>query len=147
MHVVAVALRSGSMNSFQRKIATFIGCVLAASALTSCSATNTLAVFGQPQLEADTIPAGATPNVLEDLDADTTRLLWTDAGLSYYAALSGEGDHCLVIVADLEAVSGCSSNLPITVQGAGSAKMMLADHLPDDSADWTKVADHLWTAT
>jgi len=135
------------MNSLQRRIATFIGCVLAASTLTSCSATNALAVFGQPQLESDAIPAGATFDVLDGLDADTTRLLWTDAGLSYYVALSGEGDHCLVIVDDLEAVSACSSNLPITVQGAGSAKMMLADNLPDDSADWTKVADHLWTAT
>ena len=93
------------------------------------------------------MPTGATPNVLEDLDANTTRLLWTDAGLSYYAALSGEGDQCLVIVDDLEAVSGCSSTLPVTMQGNGSARMMLADDLPDDSADWTKVADHLWTAT
>jgi hypothetical protein len=81
------------------------------------------------------MPAGATPNVLADLDADTTRLLWTDAGVSYYAVLSGEGDQYLVIVDDLEAVSGCSSNLPITVQGSGGAKMMLADNLPDDSAD------------
>jgi hypothetical protein len=104
-------------------------------------------VFGQPQFEADTMPAGATPNVLADLDADTTRLLWTDAGVSYYAALSGSGDQCLVIVDDLEAVSRCSSNLPITVQGSGGARIMLADNLPDDSADWTKVADHLWTAT
>ena len=147
MHVVAVALRWGSMNSFQRRIATFIGCVLAASALTSCSGPNTLPVFDQPQSDADTMPASATRNVLEGLDADTTRLLWTDAGLSYYAALSGEGDQCLVIVDDLEAVSGCSSNLPITVQGGGSATMMLADNVPDDSADWTKVADHLWAAT
>ena len=135
------------MNSVQRRIATFIGCGLVAFALTSCSATNTLTVFSQPQSEADTMPTGATPNVLEDLDANTTRLLWTDAGLSYYAALSGEGDQCLVIVDDLEAVSGCSSTLPVTMQGNGSARMMLADDLPDDSADWTKVADHLWTAT
>ena len=92
------------------------------------------------------MPAGATPTVLEDLDADTTRLLWTDSGLSYYAAVSGEGDHCLVVLDDLEAVSACSSNLPITVQGGGNATMMLAGSLPDDSADWTKVADHLWTA-
>ena len=135
------------MNSVPRRIVSFIGCVLAVSALTSCSATDTLPVFGQPQFEADTMPAGATPNVLADLDADTTRLLWTDAGVSYYAALSGSGDQCLVIVDDLEAVSRCSSNLPITVQGSGGARIMLADNLPDDSADWTKVADHLWTAT
>jgi hypothetical protein len=135
------------MNSFQRRIATFVGCILAVSALTSCSAPTILAVFEQPQSEADTMPAGATSNVLEGLVADTTRLLWTDAGLSYYAALSGEGDQCLVIVDDLEAVSGCSNDLPITVQGGRSATMMLADNLPDDSADWTKVADHLWAAT
>jgi len=135
------------MNSSQGKIATFIGCALAVCALTSCSAPDTLAVFDQPQSDADTMPAGATPTVVEDLDADTTRLLWTDAGLSYYAALSDEGDHCLVIVDDLKAVSGCSSNLPITMQGGGRATMMLADNLPDESADWTKVADHLWRAT
>jgi hydroxyacyl-ACP dehydratase HTD2-like protein with hotdog domain len=134
------------MKLFRRRIAAFIGCILAASALTSCSVPNTLAVFDQPQSEADTVPAGATANVLEALDADTTRLLWTDAGLSYYAALSAEGDHCLVIVEDLEAVSGCSSTLPITVQDGASVTMMLADNLPDDSADWTKVADHLWAA-
>ncbi|MDJ0379211.1 hypothetical protein [Cryobacterium sp. PH31-L1] len=135
------------MNSFQRRIATFIGCALAVCALTSCSAPDTLAVFDQPQSKADTIPAGATPTVVEDLDADTTRLLWTDAGLSYYAALSDAGDQCVVIVDDLEAVSGCSSNLPITLRSGGSATIMLAENLPDESADWTKVADHLWRAT
>ncbi len=134
------------MKLHQRRIVTFIGCVLAASSLTSCSAPNTLAVFDQPQSEADTMPAGTTPNVLESLDAGTTRLLWTDAGLSYYAALSGEGDHCLVIVNELEAVSGCSSDVPVMVQGVGSITMMLADNLPDSSANWTKVADHLWAA-
>ena len=51
------------MKLHQRRIVIFIGCVLAASALTSCSAPNTLAVFDQPQSEADTMPAGATPNV------------------------------------------------------------------------------------
>ena len=134
------------MKLIQRRIVTIIGCVLAASALTSCSAPNTLAVFDQPQSETDTMPAGATPNVVEGLDAGTTRLLWTDAGLSYYAALSGEGDHCLVIVDDLEAVSGCSGDVPVVVQGVGSTTMMLADDLPDSSAAWTKVADHLWAA-
>ena len=93
------------------------------------------------------MPAGATPNVIEGLNAGTTRLLWTDAGLSYYAALSGEGDHCLVIVDELEAVSGCSGDVSVIVQGVGSITMMLADNLPDSSADWTKVADHLWAAT
>lgn len=97
------------------------------------------------------MPTGATPNVLADLDANTTRLLWTDTDLSYYAALSTGGDQCLVIVDNLEAVSGCSSTLPITMQGigsgGGSARIMLANNLPNNSADWTKVADHLWTAT
>ena len=135
------------MTVIQRRIVTFIGCVLAASALTSCSMTNGLAVFDEPQAQADTIPPGATPNVVEDLDADTTRLLWTDAGLSYYAARSGEGDVCLVIVDDLEAVSGCFSTVPIMVQGADSTTMMLAESLPDNSEEWTKVAEHLWAAT
>jgi len=103
--------------------------------------TNSLAVFDEPQAQTDTMPPGATPNVVEDLDADTTRLLWTDAGLSYYAARSGEGDVCLVIVDDLEAVSGCSSTVPIMVQGAGSTTMMLAESLPDNSEEWTKVAE------
>ena len=79
----------------------------------------------------------------EGLDASTTRLLWTDAGLSYYAALSREGDQCL----DMAAVSGCSGDVSVIVQGVGSITMMLADNLPDSSADWTKVADHLWAAT
>ncbi|MDH6237010.1 hypothetical protein [Cryobacterium sp. CG_9.6] len=135
------------MNFAQRRIATFIGTGLLAFVLTSCSTTNTLPIFGQPQSAADTIPTGTTPNVLEDLDTNTTRLLWTDADVAYYAALSVGGDQCLVIVDDLEAVSGCSTTLPITVQGGDNVRMMLAENLPDDSADWTKVADHLWTAS
>lgn len=109
--------------------------------------TNGLAVFDEPQSEADAMPAGATTNVVEGLDAGTTRLLWTDAGLDYYAALSGSGDVCLIIVDELEAVSSCSSTVPIMVQGAGSATVMLAENLPDDSEEWTKVADHLWAAS
>ena len=142
-----VALRLGSMKLSHRRIATVIGCVIVASALTSCSAPNTLAVFDQPQSETDIMPVGATANVIEGLDADTVRLLWTDAGLSYYAAQSTEsGGPCLVILDQLEAVSGCSSTVPVMVQRGGEATMMLADNLPDDSAGWTKVADHLWTA-
>ncbi len=92
------------------------------------------------------MPAGATTNVVEGLDADTTRLLWTDSGLSYYAAQSGEGGPCLVILDQLEATSACSGNVPIMMQREGGTKMMLSDNLPDDSAAWTKVADHLWAA-
>ncbi|MFO7689833.1 MAG: hypothetical protein R6W83_04645 [Cryobacterium sp.] len=134
------------MKPIQRRIAPLIACVLAASALTSCSSPNALAVFDEQQSKADTMPAGATPSVVEGINSDTTRLLWTDAGLSYYAALSGAGDPCLVILGEREAVSGCSGSVPVMVQVDGNTEMLLADNLPDSSADWTKVADHLWAA-
>ena len=44
-------------------------------------------------------------------------------------------------------MSSCSSTVPIMVQGLGSSTVMLAENLPDDAAEWTKVADHLWSAT
>jgi hypothetical protein len=108
-------------------------------------ASDTLGIFSADQSAEDRLPEGATPHVIGGIDPDSTRLLWTSDGVSYFAALSEESGQCLVVLESGEAWSGCSALLPIQLESQGGPEMLFADKLPDTSEDWVKVADHLWT--
>ena len=131
------------MKPIRLRIATFIGCVLAVSALTSCSAPDAFTVFNVPQSSVDMLPPGDAFSVIGSIEADTTRLLWTDDSVSYFAALS-DGDPCLIILDEVEAASACSTELPVGLAFKDGPEMRLADGPSNSEQNWTEVADHLW---
>lgn len=111
-----------------------------------------LGAFGVPQTEADRLPVGATGNVVEGVQADSTRLLHTDGTLEVYVALSAgspgsesnpAGRECIVLVRELEAMAGCGG-IPMTVSGQGFGEFSLSFDTPSGDG-WTEVADDLWT--
>lgn len=150
-------------------------CIAAAPALSGCAELGELDVFSEPQsdedrlpetapprtadvigsgtsdiftdgqVEEDLIPAGATPTVIDGIDSDSTRLLWTSDGFTYFAALSEDMGNCLVVVEGLTALAACSPSLPIQVGGGRAPDVLFGDDLPDRSQNWVKIADHLWT--
>ncbi|WP_104191249.1 hypothetical protein [Cryobacterium sp. Y82] len=117
-----------------------------AFALTSCANPNTLAVFSDPQSEVDILPTGASPNVITTIDQTSTRLLWVDAGVSYFAARSEKRGVCLIILDKLEAADTCSHTLPIHRKIGDAPTMMMADTYSDNLEEYIKVAEHLWAS-
>lgn len=113
--------------------------------LSGCGEPRARDIFLEEQSQEDRVAEGATSNVIEGIDPDTTRLLWTNDGIAYFAALSDDDRQCLVVLEDSEAWSACSPSLPIQVESQGGPHVLLGDGLPDASEGWVKVADHLWT--
>lgn len=114
-------------------------------ALSGCTEPGTLDILSQVQTEEDRLPDVATRSLVGAIDPDSTRLLWTDDDVVYFAALSDDSEQCLVVLEDVDARSGCSSRLPIRIESQGRPDMLFGDDLPDASEEWVKVADHLWT--
>jgi len=114
-------------------------------ALSGCTEPGTLDIFSEAQTEEDRLPESAIPSLVGAVDPDSTRLLWTDDDVAYFAALSDDSGQCLVILEDVDAWSGCSTRLPLQLASQGRPDMLLGDGLPDASEEWVKVADHLWT--
>jgi hypothetical protein len=114
-------------------------------ALSGCTEPGTLDIFSQVQTHEDRLPEAATRSLVGVIDADSTRLLWTDDEVVYLAALSDDSEQCLVVLEDVDAWSSCSSRLPIQLGSQGRPNMLFGDDLPDASEEWMKVADHLWT--
>lgn len=114
-------------------------------ALSGCAEPGALHIFSEAQAEDDRLPSGARSNVTDGLDPDSTRLLWTNDGIAYFAALSDDMGNCLVVLENLEAVAACSPSLPIRIRSEGGPELLLGNDLPDSSDNWVKVADHLWT--
>jgi len=114
-------------------------------ALSGCTEPGTLDIFSQVQLGEDRLPEVATRSMVGAIDPDSTRLLWTDDDVVYFAALSDDSEQCLVVLEDVVAWSGCSSRLPIQIESQGRPDMLFGNDLPDASEEWVKVADHLWT--
>jgi hypothetical protein len=119
--------------------------VAAGLALSGCTEPGALDIFSEVQTDEDRLPANTTPNVVDAIEPDSTRLLWTNDGIGYFAALSDDSGQCLVVLEDVEAWSGCSPSLPIQIGTQGGPHMLFGDDLPDASEEWVKVADHLWT--
>ncbi|WP_382309302.1 hypothetical protein [Herbiconiux sp. UC225_62] len=121
----------------------------ALAGLAGCGSATDLPVFAEAQGPEDLLPADGTPNVIEGLDASTTRLLWEDAGATFYAARMAGSDAavtCLVIFRGEEGVSGCGG-LPVTVGLVGRPDYRLeAADLPNGSDQWTRVAEYLYEA-
>lgn len=119
--------------------------VAAGLGLSGCTEPGALDVFSEVQSDEDRFPDDASSNVIDQLDSDSSRLLWTNHGLAYFAALSDDGDTCLVVLENLEAISTCSSSSPIRIESEGGPELLFGNNLPDASEEWVKVADHLWT--
>ncbi|TFD47843.1 hypothetical protein E3T55_14940 [Cryobacterium frigoriphilum] len=106
---------------------------------------DALAVFTQPQAAQDLLPDSLPATAFEDIDRDTTRLLWADGDTSYYAATSPEWGTCLLVYGGEMPTSSCTEDLPVqSSTNEGQKTTMFADSLPDYYSDWDKVADHLW---
>ncbi|MFC5930765.1 hypothetical protein D6T64_13075 [Cryobacterium melibiosiphilum] len=134
------------MKPIQRRIATLIGCVIAASALTSCAAPDVFTLFDEPQSAADILPTDDKYVGLGGLEDDTTRLLHDEGGIRYFASLLNGDEPCLIILDDEQVASSCSTDLPVSVTFKDGPEMWLADGPSNSEQDWTEVADHLWVS-
>jgi len=114
-------------------------------ALSGCAEPGTLDIFSEVQTQVDRLPEAATRSLVGAIDPDSTQLLWTDDDVVYFAALSDDGEQCLVVLDDVDAWSSCSSRLPLQIGSQGRPDMLFGDDFPDASKEWVKVADHLWT--
>jgi len=115
--------------------------VLAGLGLTGCTGQGNLKIFSEEQAAEDILPD--TGSWRDTFDVDTSRFLWANEDVTYFAVLSQEGKPCLVIMDRDAGVAGCSTTLPVEVSNGGPY-VMLADDLPDSSDRWEKVADYLW---
>ncbi|KGJ71894.1 hypothetical protein GY21_19050 [Cryobacterium roopkundense] len=121
--------------------------VVAAVGLTGCATDGQLGIFSEEQSAEDIVSVSeGLPNTA---DADTTRFLWADGDVRYFAALSLDGDPCMIVLDGDPGTSSnaCSTALPLMISsGPGAREVMLADELPSSSPDWEKVAEHLWVS-
>jgi len=118
---------------------------LLALLLSACTGTDSLSVFDRTQEGADKLPAEATPTVVSKLKDTSTRFLWEDGGLRYYAArtLEGNSESCLIVLENLDASSYCSTQLPIELSASGPVlRLALTDEQP--GKQWKQVAVGLW---
>ncbi|MFC5929804.1 hypothetical protein D6T64_02355 [Cryobacterium melibiosiphilum] len=106
---------------------------------------DALDVFTEPQAAEDVLPDTLPATAFEGVDRDSTRLLWADGDVSYYAATSPEWGTCLLVDDGESPTSSCTEDLPVqSTTNEGQKTTMFADTLPDDYSDWEKVADYLW---
>lgn len=104
-----------------------------------------LDVFTEPQTAQDVLPDALSDTAFEDIDTDTTRLLWADGDTSYYAATSPDWGTCLLVYGGELPTSSCTEDLPVLSSTyEGEKTTMFADSLPEYYSDWENVADHLW---
>jgi len=115
--------------------------VVAGLGLAGCASEGNLKIFAEEQTAEDILPD--TGSWGDTFDVDTSRYLWANDDVTYFAVLSQEGRPCLVIMDPDAGAAGCSTTLPVEVSNGGP-NMMLGDNLPDSSDRWEKVADHLW---
>lgn len=117
--------------------------VLAMSGCAGVSATMT--VFDREQQPADQLPADARSAA--QIDSTSTRLLWVDGGVSYFAATSMEEPDatCIVVVdgSPEEYPAYCSTSVPIIVE-IDEERFALGDTAP--GPEWEQLADSFWRA-
>lgn len=133
------------MSPARTRKAVWIVSVAAGLALSGCAEPRTLHIFSEVQSDDDRMPRGASSSVIDGIDPASTRQLWTNDGITYFAAQSDEMANCLVVLENLEAVAACSPSLPIRMRSEGGPEMLLGNDLPDSSDNWVKVGEHLWT--
>jgi hypothetical protein len=132
--------------------------IVAAGALVSCTtedkpvvptsaATNSLlsSLFEDTQQPSDQLPEGATATTVEQLVADSTRLLTTVGDQTFFAARpAGDSESvCLVIVEGVEATSGCGGE-PVGIELQGGPKYSLSSGQPSFGSSWTEISTYLW---
>ena len=113
-------------------------------ALSGCASTVT--VFDREPLPADQLPADA--GSATQVDSASTRLLWVDGDMSYFAARSlDEADGtCIVVVEEAsseEYPTFCSTSTPFVVE-TDDGRFALGDVAP--GTEWEQLADSFWRA-
>lgn len=102
--------------------------------------------FQREQLPSDRLPEEIPDYGREELDPASTRLLFDDDGIQYFAARGADAnDLCLVMYGpSVDWMAACSPNLPIEARMHGSKALMFmsGSSLPD-SDTWMPVADNL----
>lgn len=132
-----------------RGVPALLGSVVMLITLSGCASglTPTPAVFDREQNAEDQLPAEAT-NV-GPVESTSTRLLWADSGVSFFAAKSLEDPDgkCIVVVEDSpdDYPTYCSTNLPIILE-IQEGTFALGDEAPK-STGWEQIADSFWRAS
>ena len=125
-----------------------VGCIPGGSASTA-----ELPVFAREQTDTDLVPGGSLDGV--EVDAASTRLVWSDDDFSFYAAKGAGGNAgrtCLVMVETYGGTgSGCSDGLPVTIGLEGEPTYRLGGTESygggSGSGSWTELADSFWVET
>jgi len=106
-------------------------------------------LFDAPRDASDELPA-ATSSV-DGFDRDSSRLLFTDVDVAYYAA-QGDGDEdtvvCLITVESTvegdTASAACSGRVPIESRSTGGLEVSFGGETAP-STGWTKRGDFIWS--
>lgn len=132
--------------------------IVAAGALVACTTENKPVVptpvatasllsslFEDTQQPGDQLPEGATATTVEQLDADSTRLLTTVGDQTFFAARpTGDSESvCLVVVEGVEATSGCGGE-PVGIELQGGPQYSLSSSQPSFGSNWTEISTYLW---